>query len=132
MPTARCECGALTATVATISPAIVACHCTACQRRSGSPFGLGVYYPIEAVTLEGAARTWTRPTATGGEFVQHFCGTCGSTLSWTTAKHPGRVGIAIGAFADPQFPAPIRSVWEATRHAWVEIPAAQHFPQGVP
>lgn len=132
MPTARCECGALSATVQAISPAIVACHCTACQRRSGSPFGMAVYYPAEAVTLTGEPRTWTRRGATGGEFVQRFCGTCGSTLWFTTAKHPGRIGIAVGAFADPDFPAPLRSVWEERKHGWVDIPAPQHFPQGVP
>lgn len=131
MPTAQCECGALSATVAMISPAIVACHCTACQRRSGSPFGLAVYYPDRAVTLTGEPRVWSRPTSTGGEFVQRFCGTCGSTLWFTTAKHPGLIGIAVGAFADSAFPAPLRSVWEESRHAWVVLPdGALHFEQG--
>jgi hypothetical protein len=37
----------------------------------------------------------------------------------------------VGGFADPKFPAPVRSVWEQTRHAWVELPdAVQHFAQG--
>ncbi|HBH43966.1 MAG TPA: aldehyde-activating protein, partial [Hyphomonas atlantica] len=36
-----------------------------------------------------------------------------------------------GAIADPHIPAPVRSVWEETRHDWVEITSAtQHFPKG--
>lgn len=133
MPTATCECGALTASVAAPSPAIVACHCIACQRRTGSPFGLAVYYPEGAVTLGGEPNSFARPTSTGGTFTSRFCPTCGSTLWFSTSKHPGMIGIAVGAFADPDFPGPLRSVWEETKHAWVEIaPALQHFAQATP
>jgi hypothetical protein len=31
--------------------------------------------------------------------------------------------VAIGNFADPNFPAPIISVWEQTRHPWVSLPS---------
>ncbi len=132
MPIAQCQCGALTATVAGPSPATVACHCRACQRRTGSPFGVAAYFPADAVALIGEPRIYARATATGGTFTTRFCGTCGSSLWWTTAKHPGLIGIAVGAFADPDWPAPVRSVWEATRHAWVDVAAiAQHYPHGV-
>lgn len=130
MPVARCGCGALTATVAAYSPVVALCHCTDCQRRTGSPFGVGGYFPIAAVTVAGDHREWTRPTATGGTLTNRFCPTCGSTVFWTTGKHPGLVGIAAGAFADPAFPAPLRSVWEAHKVAWVETPAPQHFARG--
>lgn len=35
---------------------------------------------------------------------------------------PGIVAVAIGNFADPNFPAPTTSVWEETRHPWVSLP----------
>lgn len=128
MPTASCQCGALTATVATWSPAVVACHCLACQRRTGSAFGVAAYFPAAAVDVVGTPRSYTRPTP-GGAFITQFCGECGSSVLWTTAKHPGLVGIAVGAFADPAAPAPVRSVWETTKHPWVEVGcAAEHFP----
>jgi hypothetical protein len=31
--------------------------------------------------------------------------------------------VAIGSFADPDFPAPGIAVWEQTRHPWVSLPA---------
>ena len=35
---------------------------------------------------------------------------------------PGLVAVAIGTFADPNFPAPTVSVWEECRHPWVSPP----------
>jgi hypothetical protein len=36
---------------------------------------------------------------------------------------PDLVAVPIGAFADPRFPMPRFSVYEARRHAWVQVPA---------
>ena len=129
---ARCACGSLKVDLPDdITPAVVACHCTACQRRTGSPFGVGAYYLLAALTITGNATSWTRDTDSGGTFTTYFCPTCGSTVYWTTGKHPEAAGVAVGAIADPHFPGPVRSVWEETRHEWVEIPTAlHHFPKG--
>jgi hypothetical protein len=35
---------------------------------------------------------------------------------------PGIVAVPVGAFADPSFPAPTRSVWEERRHSWLRLP----------
>jgi len=35
---------------------------------------------------------------------------------------PEHYGIAVGAFADPDFPPPTLSVWEQTKHAWINLP----------
>jgi hypothetical protein len=32
------------------------------------------------------------------------------------------VSVAVGAFADPQFPAPQVSVYDCRRHPWVQLP----------
>ncbi|WP_273243145.1 GFA family protein [Hyphomonas atlantica corrig.] len=129
---AQCACGQLVVILTVdVTPAVVACHCTACQRRSGSPFGVGAYYPRALLSFSGDSRAWTRQADSGGAFTTHFCPVCGSSVYWTTEKHPDAVGIAVGAIADPHFPAPVRSVWEETRHDWVVITSAtQHFPKG--
>lgn len=132
MPVARCGCGNLTATVAAFSPVVALCHCVDCQRRTGSPFGVGGYFPADAVTIAGAHREWSRSTASGGVLTNRFCPTCGATVFWSTGKHPGMIGIAAGAFADPAFPPPLRSVWEADKLAWIDVPAPQHFDHGAP
>ncbi len=130
MHSARCTCGALTLSLSEPSKLVVACHCLDCQRRTGAPFGVGAFYPAGAVTISGVATTYTRTAASGGGVHSHFCPTCGSTLYWQADNLPGWIGVAVGAMADPAYPAPVRSVFEQSKHDWVEIAGAAHFPQG--
>lgn len=124
---ASCQCGALTAKVAAeAQPMTVLCHCRDCQRRSGSPFGIIAYFPTETVTISGQAREFTRPTDEGNSFTGGFCPQCGSTVYARASKYPAILGVPVGAFADPDFPVPARSVYEQTRHDWV------HLPDGMP
>jgi hypothetical protein len=120
---AQCCCGALTAEVEG-EPAVVSlCNCLECQRRTGSTFGIGAYYEADRVKLSGAATIYCREVE-DRMLSFYFCAKCGSTVYWTAANHPGRIGIAVGAFADPHFPQPVRSVFERSRHHWLEFPAA--------
>jgi hypothetical protein len=38
---------------------------------------------------------------------------------WHLDLRPDQYGIAVGAFADPDFPPPTLSVWEQTKHSWI-------------
>ena len=128
---AQCQCGQLSADVTTTADAIAACHCRDCQRRSGSPFGVIAYFPADAVTVTGVAKTYTRATDSGASFTTGFCLDCGATIWARAGKHPASIGIPVGAFADPDFAPPMRSVFEHSRHAWVEMPAdIPRFPRG--
>ena len=130
---AQCQCGQLKVEIPGISPAIVACHCIDCQRRSGSPFGVAVYYPTDVLIISGNSKKYVRQTAAGGEFRNYFCPDCGSTVHMDGDKNKGMTGIPVGTTADPDFPPPVRSVWEQSMHKWVKIdPANDHYPQGRP
>jgi len=130
MNTARCTCGAATLTLSEPPRLTVACHCLDCQRRTGAPFGVGTFYPAAAVTVAGCLREFCRTAASGGRIRSHFCPDCGSTLYWQADNLPGMIGVAVGTLARPDYPPPARSVFEQSKHRWVEIPAAGHFPQG--
>jgi hypothetical protein len=128
---ASCQCGQLNVKVPGPTIAVVVCHCLACQKRSGSPFGEAAYYPHDDVKIEGQAQLFSRSTDAGGTFEQFFCADCGTTVYMRGTKNPDVTGIPIGLFDDAHAMQPVRSVWEETRHEWVEIPTAvQHFPKG--
>lgn len=130
---AQCQCGRLTVDVAGPSPATVMCHCTACQRRTGSPFGVMAYYPVDTLTIAGEATRFARVADSGAEFETFFCPHCGATVYARAGKHPGLMGVAVGAFGDPAYPPPVRSVWEEQKHGWVAVPdGLPRFTRGVP
>lgn len=119
--TARCACGALTVETTGAPAAVIACHCTECQRRTGSAFGIGAYYMAEQVKPAGAAKSFARDGAEGRRLVNYFCPGCGTTLYWTADLRPGMVGVAAGGFNDPAFPKPDFSLWEKRRLDWVTM-----------
>lgn len=118
---ATCACGQLSARCAGEPVRVSVCHCLDCQKRSGSAFAAQARFPENAVTIAGAARMRRKVGDGGGVAEFGFCPECGSTLFYRIDAMPGLVAIAIGAFADPTFPAPAFSVYENRKHPWVEI-----------
>jgi hypothetical protein len=100
------------------------CHCLACQQRTGSMFGAQARWERGRVRAEGRATEWVRTGDAGGKASFRFCPTCGSTVYYEIDKLPGFIAIPVGAFADPTFPPPVFSVYEARKHPWVGLPEA--------
>jgi hypothetical protein len=126
--TAACSCGQLTLAAEGDPIRISMCHCLACQRRTGSAFGIQARFPRGKVTIEGRATAYARTADSGNTITFHFCPECGATVYYQLEQVPDAIAVAVGAFADPAFPAPTFSVYEARRHAWVGIPAdAEHW-----
>lgn len=98
------------------------CHCLECQKRTGAPFGAQARWPRGAVTISGASTAWTRTADSGNTITFHFCPVCGSTVYYGIDHIPDVIAVALGNFADPEFPAPRVSVYEERRHDWVCVP----------
>ena len=129
--TAQCQCGSLRAIVTGEPTAVNVCHCKACQRRTGAVAHSGAYFKKSQVRTEGPDRTYTRDASEGRKISFHFCPNCGSSVYWEADIRPDHYGIAVGGFADPDFPVPTYSVWEEFKHAWVRLPEGlEHFRQG--
>lgn len=119
--TATCRCGQLTATCEGEPVRISVCHCLACQRRTGSAFAAQARWPDKAVEIKGIRHSWHRTGDEGSRLTYLFCPDCGATIAYSLDTQPGITAIPLGAFADPDFPAPGFSVYERRRHKWVEI-----------
>ncbi|MEW6020898.1 MAG: GFA family protein [Pseudomonadota bacterium] len=130
MPTrlASCSCGQLTAQVSGDPVRNSICHCLACQRRTGSPFAQQARFPRQNVRVAGQSTTFVRVGDEGARAVFHFCPTCGATVYYEPESLPDFVMLPVGAFAEPDFPAPTVSVYEERMHSWiVPPPDAEHY-----
>jgi hypothetical protein len=119
---ASCSCGRLRLTAEGEPVRISICHCYACQQRTGSAFGMQARFPADRVRIEGRGTVYERVSDDGEGRTFHFCPECGGTVYYTTADRPGLIAVAIGAFADRDFPRPTVSVWEERMHPWVGLP----------
>src|SRR5882762_6967676 len=71
----------------------------------------------------------------------HFCPNCGSATEqyrlperagsnvfWEGDRNLSIYGIAVGSFADPNFPRPTSSAWEEVMHPWLGLTTATCRP----
>lgn len=119
---AQCSCGQLSAICSDEPIDIVVCHCLACQRRTGSVFSAQAAFGIQSVVIRGEARQFVRVGDQGSTFTFNFCPDCGATVHYSEKGADDFVAIPVGAFADPEFPAPAISVYEKRQHSWVSLP----------
>jgi hypothetical protein len=121
--TASCTCGQLRIVVHGEPRGVGICNCFACQSRTGSAFaalaGFAAPYEVSGKTTE-YVRVGDRQ---GCRFTFRFCPVCGTNLFHTEEGYEDRsVSVAVGAFADPDFPPPKVSVYDRRRHPWVQLP----------
>jgi hypothetical protein len=98
------------------------CHCLACQRRTGSAFGMQARWPKNQVEITGRHTEYVRSSDDGEKRTFRFCPDCGATVFWMTEDRRDTIAVPIGAFADPSFPQPTVSVWESRRYPWLSLP----------
>ena len=120
---AACSCGQLRLKVEGDPIRISMCHCLACQRRTGSAFGIQARFTADDVRVTGRHSDYVRLSDEGEQRTFHFCPDCGATVFYTLAAVPEVVAVPIGAFADPTFPPPRISIYESRRHPWLETTA---------
>jgi hypothetical protein len=121
---AACHCGELRLTVEGDPFWVSICNCVACQRRTGSAFGIQAGFEPDQVRVDGRYSDYSRISDQSDrkEHVFHFCPECGSTVFYTEPTEPDRVIVMVGAFADPTFPPPLDSGYDSRRHPWVGLP----------
>jgi len=120
---AACQCGQLVIRCSGEPAGISLCHCLDCQRRTGSVFGVAAFFAKEKVTIaKGSSTQFRRGSDSGFDITFHFCCVCGSTIWWEPERLASMVGVAVGAFADPDFPAPKQATWDKRQHRWLHLP----------
>lgn len=121
----------------TIGPPITAtvCHCTFCQRRTGSAFSQPVHFPIDRVELSGGPLTqYEHRSDESHRWLRlEFCSRCGTTVRWTTERRPGVYGIAGGTFDEPGWYRIERHIWTRSAQSWLTLPEDMAvFEKGAP
>lgn len=118
-----CQCGYLRYEIRAEPLSVYVCHCTECQRQSGSAFGMSAIVPRSALAFtSGEPRRWSRTTERGNVLDGDFCATCG-----TRVAHYPRINetIAIlkpGTLDDTQWLIPVGHIWTRSAQPWVQMP----------
>jgi len=77
---------------------VLACHCDACKKRTGSAYGVSLVVENKSVKeFTGETRTYTRVGDSGNKVSYEFCPNCATTLRWHVDIVPNRQVFAGGA-----------------------------------
>lgn len=123
-----CICGSIRYKTHKKPSRVTVCHCTWCQRRTGSAFGIETVYNAEDVSIAGdTLQSYRHISDESGRWLDvEFCSRCGTNIGFTLEAVPGIRTISAGTFDDPSWINPddhqFRHVYTRTARCWSEIP----------
>jgi hypothetical protein len=122
-----CICGGARFTARGEPLRVTICHCTWCQRRTGTAFGTEVVFESEQVELAGTEiATYRHHSDESGRWIDiAFCRRCGGNLGFALEAAPGVRTLPAGAFDDPAWIRAdrykVRHVFLRSRRAWSDL-----------
>lgn len=76
---------------------------------------------MTSVKISGESSQYEIVGDEGGTATFNFCPKCSATVYYSNRGDNETIAVPVGAFADPNFPAPTFSVYEERKHAWVSL-----------
>jgi hypothetical protein len=124
--TGGCQCGALRYEISQAPSLVYTCHCTDCQRLTGSAFSMALVASTEAFSFTGAEPHAIQRTADSGRTVTRWvCPSCG-TWMWSGPKPDPATRDALrvraGTLDDTSWLRPTVHFWTRSAQPWVVLP----------
>jgi len=130
--TASCCCESAGIIIKGLPVVNAVCHCSNCKKRTGSAFGISVYFKNEQVTKYfGETLIYKIDNEIKQE--RHFCKNCGTTIYWKLSNIPDFTGVAGGCFNADLLPEPVYTLSNDNKFSWLELSVnfKKHFDKDV-
>ena len=106
------------------------CHCTDCQKFTGSAFAAVVGVPKAALTVQGELATYSKTGDTGKSTYRRFCPQCGSSVMDEADALPDIVMVGVGTLDDASWVKPGMQIYCDSAQPWVHLGGnMQSFPK---
>ncbi len=98
------------------------CHCTDCQKFTGSVFAADLFFPRESFRiLSGTATKFAVTAESGKKNEREFCSKCGASLFEVLEKRPDFIAVAAGSLDDKAVFKPARHIWTKSQVATIQV-----------
>ena len=115
-----CHCGCITYEAEVDPEKTSICHCTDCQKLSGSAFRASIPAPDHAFRFTAGEPTVYVKTAESGTKRAHgFCPECGTPIYATSVTDPQVYGLRVGTSRQRRELKPTRQTWCRSALDWV-------------
>ena len=92
----QCLCGSIRYSGDPDIKMIVNCHCTDCQKATGSVHGSMVFVEEDKIEFEGEISEFRHPADSGNTLTKLFCSNCGSQVAGKNTGRAGMIGLRAG------------------------------------
>ena len=116
-----CLCGKIRYTVQKAAGPAVICHCTHCQKASGSAFSVNLPVASGDIAFEGEMAAYPDTAESGKRVTRRFCPTCGSSLGSEAEIFPGVFILKAGSLDSHETIAPKLQLWTRSAQPWVRL-----------
>jgi hypothetical protein len=99
------------------------CHCTDCQKFTGSAFATVVGVPAPALKVTGTLKTFTKAGDSGKPIHRRFCPDCGAGIVEEADAAPGIVMLTVGTLDDRSWVKPASQIYCDSAQSWVDLGA---------
>jgi hypothetical protein len=127
-----CLCGAVRYRITSNPIVVTHCHCIDCRKSSGAPYVTWAELPPGAFELTAGEPKIHETTSDAGLRAQrHFCGHCGSLLTYRRPDTDQGIDVTAATFDDPDSVDPTDEVWTVRKLRWVTTgELANRHPRG--
>lgn len=98
------------------------CHCTHCQKQTGTAFSVVIAIPKSAMSIQGRLKTFHDIGDSGQAVGRNFCPECGSPIFTDAAAMPGLAILKAGTLDDTSWLDPKIHVYCGSKEKWTPIP----------
>jgi len=118
--TGSCHCGAIAYEAEAEAGTIGICHCTDCQKLTGSAFRANVRVPAETFRLlRGTPRRYIKTADSGAKRRHSFCPNCGTPIAASAdSDNPPAYSLRVGCLAQKAQLPPKRRIWCKSALPW--------------
>jgi hypothetical protein len=121
--TGGCQCGGIRYEVTGTPQQMVVCHCTDCQRQSGSAFGMTLVVSESDFRLtQGEPKNYSSKSEAGRAKLGAFCPGCGTRIYHKPEWRKGSVSVKPGTLDDTSMLKPDKHIWTGSKQPWITIP----------
>lgn len=118
-----CACGSVRYRLTSLPLVVHCCHCTRCQRETGSAFAVNaIIEPTALDHLAGALSRVALATASGIPQLASRCGSCGTTVWSEYGRRAPLCAVRAGTLDEPARAVPDIHIFTATKLPWVILP----------
>ena len=128
-----CLCNAIRYKVAGYPRLLYACHCTNCQRQSGSAFAMNMLLSAaDFHIVQGEPKGWQRVSSSGAETTSWFCGDCACRIYGSRPNRPETLTLRAGSLDDTSICSPAAHLFVRGAQPWVNLPVVDRFDKVPP